>query len=77
MFTFNYKDEEGNSSIEYKIDTQFWPEVLEHFNYFLLGCGFIPEDIHDEYPFCEPKDIKSYVNRSIFDNIKLHDDGSY
>lgn len=60
MYKFIYidvADEDGvdGREIEYTVDTEQWPTLVEHFNMFLAGCGFIPHHPMDEYPFCEPK----------------------
>ena len=56
MFKFIYEDKETGRVIEHSRDTEYWPDVVEEFNYFLSGCAFIPHDAKEEYPFCEPKD---------------------
>lgn len=56
MYSFIYKDPDGERTVEYHTDTLFWPDVVKHFNYFLAGCGNIPKDNTSEYPFCAPKD---------------------
>lgn len=61
MFKFIYIDDENEDGeiqyvVEHKVNSIYWPTLVEHFNMFLSGCGFIPHNSMDKYPFCEPKD---------------------
>ena len=58
MFKFIHIDEnEPDVTVEYTVNSDYWPTIVQHFNYFLAGCGFISHDNKVDYPFCEPNDV--------------------
>lgn len=61
MYKFIYIDDENEYgeieyTVEHQVDSHHWPTLVNHFNTFLAGCGFVAHDNKVDYPFCEPKD---------------------
>jgi hypothetical protein len=59
MFKFIYEEDDvelDRRKVEYEVDVECWPDLIQHFNHFLAGCGYIAHDNKQDYPFCEPKD---------------------
>ena len=57
MYKFTHVDEYSGNSFEIEIPTDdiTWYSLVENFNYFLAGCGFVSHFPKDDFQFCEPK----------------------
>ena len=66
MYKFIFDDGDEGRSVCYECDEVTWPKLVEHFNYFLAGCGFIAHYPFDEHPFCDPKNDRKTKSPDVY-----------